>query len=79
MPAIDYEANILRPAAAEAAECAIDVHGPDGCDAEMAYEFIRELWLEQDQPDAEYLPEQMPKAFAALFAEAYEAEKRNRP
>lgn len=73
-----YEINVLQPAAEEAAETAIDAHGPEGCDAEMAYDFIREVWGEQDRPEVAYLPETMPQEFAELFAEALRFEQRKR-
>jgi hypothetical protein len=73
---MNYENDILGPAAVQAAEAAIDVHGPEGCAAERAYIYIRDLWLEEDRPQAEYLPEQMPAEFAELYAEALIAERK---
>lgn len=75
---MNYETTILQPAAEEAADAAIDAHGPEGCDAEMAYDFIRELYEEQDRAEAAYLPEKMPAAFVPLFEEALRAEQKER-
>jgi hypothetical protein len=75
---VNYETDVLQPAATAAAEAAIDAYGPDGCEAELAYIYIRDLWLDDTKPQAEYLPERMPAAFAALYAEALIAERRTR-
>ena len=65
-----YE-DILMAAAKEAAEAATDAHGA-GYEpaAEIAYDFIREIWLEVDEPAAAFLPEEMPTEFEAAYEAA---------
>jgi hypothetical protein len=61
---------ILRAAAAEAARGALDCFGPDQLPPpEMAYGFIRELWLDIDEPAAVYLPDEAPTEWDALYLE----------
>jgi len=64
-----YEEILL--AAAKEAAAATDAHGA-GYEpaAEMAYDFIREIWLEVDEPAAAYLPEEMPTEFEAAYEAA---------
>ena len=62
---------ILAAAATEAARGALDCFGPDQLPpAEMAYGFIRELWLDIDEPAAVYLPDEMPEELAAMYWDA---------
>ena len=65
-----YE-ETLKAAAREAAEAATDAHGAGYEPAAwFAYEFIREVWLETDEPAAAYLPEEMPTEFEAAYEAA---------
>lgn len=62
---------ILAAAALEAARGALDCFGSDHLPpAEMAYGFIRELWLDIDEPAAVYLPDEMPAEWAAMYWDA---------
>ena len=62
---------ILAAAAAEAARGALDCFGSDHLPpADMAYGFIRELWLDIDEPAAVYLPDDMPAEWAAMYWDA---------
>lgn len=62
-----YE-EILQTAANEAAASATDAFGA-GCEppAAVAYEFIRTLWEDTDEPAVVYLPDEMPAPFATAY------------
>lgn len=63
--------EMLMAAAKEAAAAATDAYGA-GYEptADIAYDFIRESWLEVDEPAASYLPEEMPTEFEAAYEAA---------
>jgi hypothetical protein len=66
-----YE-DILKAAAAEAAEAAMDAFGrgeePPAC---VAYTFILQQWYDEDEPALAYLPTaEMPPEFEAAYKAA---------
>lgn len=62
---------VLAAAAAESARGALDCFGPDHLPPpEMAYGFVRELWLDIDEPAAVYLPDEMPAEWSAMYWDA---------
>jgi hypothetical protein len=68
-----YE-DILKAAAKEAAEAATDAfgrgHEPP---AHVAYNFISQLWYDEDDPSLVYLPvTEMPPEFEAAYKAALE-------
>ena len=62
-----YE-EILQTAANEAAASATDAFGAGGePPAAVAYEFIRTVWEDSDEPAVVYLPDEMPAQFATAY------------
>ena len=62
-----YE-DIILTAAREAAGAATDAHGAGNePPAIVAYDFIRTLWEDLDEPADAYLTEQMPVEFATEY------------
>jgi hypothetical protein len=60
--------DIVVTAAREAAGAATDAHGEGNAPpAIVAYDFIRTLWNDLDEPAAAYLTEQMPVEFATEY------------
>jgi hypothetical protein len=64
-----YHTEVLRQAAIEAAQSARDAFGAgDEPPAEVAYDFVMNLWLDTDHELADHLPSSMPFRFALDYA-----------
>jgi hypothetical protein len=69
-----FHSRVIEQAAYEAAQSARDAHGVGNEPAaRISYEFIRELWLECDEPLAYHLPTEAPVQFVTAYYACLEA------